>query len=273
MNTATAPGPLRQRAALLPRRLRRTSRPAWWAELLLTAIGYALYSVIRNAVPDHRIAALHRAQQILDAERTLHLSFELPLNHAVNHITWLVVGMDYYYATLHFIVVIGCLLWLYFRRPEAYRAARTALYSATALGLVGFYAYALAPPRFLTGEGFIDTVVVHHTWGSWASGPVADVSNQYAAMPSIHIAWSTWCAVVLYKLARTRLVRCVAVVYPVATCIVILSTANHFEVDALAGLLTIAAGFAFQRLLTGAPALDRSVVVPSRWGRGRATVV
>ncbi|WP_329561419.1 phosphatase PAP2 family protein [Kitasatospora sp. NBC_01266] len=249
--TGTAAG---GRFALLPARLIRQGRPAWWAELLLTAIGYALYTVSRNAVPDHRAAALHRAQELLDLERHLHLSFELSLNHAANHVTWLIVGMNYYYATLHFVMVIGTLLWLHLRRPDHYRAARTALYTATAGALVGFYAFALAPPRFLTGDGFIDTVVVHHTWGSWASGPVADASNQYAAMPSVHIAWSTWCAVVLYRLAKPRAVRVLAALYPVATCVVILSTANHFEADAVAGLLTIAAGFAVQRLLTGRPA-------------------
>ena len=122
-------------------RLRRTARPARWAELLLTGIGYAVHSVIRNAVPDHRTAALHRAQAILRVERELHISFELALNHAANHVTWLIVGMNYYYAVLHFTVTIGLLLWLYLRRPEFYRAARTALYAATALGLVGFYAW------------------------------------------------------------------------------------------------------------------------------------
>jgi hypothetical protein len=249
--------PTRRLPALLPARWRRTGRPAWWAELGLTGIGYAAYSLTRNAVPDHQSAALHRAQALLDAERDLHLSFELALNHAADHVTWLIVGMDYYYATLHFIVTIGTLVWLYWRRPEFYRAARTALYAATVLALVGFYAYALAPPRFLSGDGFIDTVVVHHTWGSWASGPVTNVSNQFAAMPSIHIAWSTWCAVVLYRLAKPRAVRILALLYPFATCTVILATANHFEADALAGALTIATGFALQRLLTGQPALPR----------------
>ncbi|MFD8705449.1 phosphatase PAP2 family protein [Kitasatospora sp. NPDC059648] len=225
----------------------RRPRPAWWAELLLAGAGYALYTVSRNAVPDHRAAALRRAQEILDAERSLHLSFELAVNHAADHVTWLITGMNYYYATLHFIVTIGALLWLYARRPEHFREARTALYAATAAALAGFYLYALAPPRFLAGEGFIDTVVVHHTWGSWASSSVDTVSNQYAAMPSVHIVWSTWCAVVLYRYARSRAVRTAAVCYPVATLVVILSTANHFEADAVAGLLTIAAAFAAAR--------------------------
>jgi hypothetical protein len=71
-------------------------------------------------VPDHRLAALHRARQLLAAERALHVSFEPALNHAANHVTWLIVGMDYYYATLHFVVVIGLLLWLYLRHPQVF---------------------------------------------------------------------------------------------------------------------------------------------------------
>ncbi|MEU9047736.1 MULTISPECIES: phosphatase PAP2 family protein [unclassified Kitasatospora] len=234
-------------AAARPAPAARRPRPAWWAELLLAGAGYALYTVSRNAVPDHRAAALRRAEEILDAERSLHLSFELALNHAADHVTWLITGMNYYYATLHFIVTIGALLWLYVRRPEHFREARTALYAATAAALAGFYLYALAPPRFLSGDGFIDTVVVHHTWGSWASSSVDTVSNQYAAMPSVHIVWSTWCAVVLYRHARNRAVRAAALCYPAATLVVIISTANHFEADALAGLLTIGAGFAAAR--------------------------
>ena len=100
--------------------------------------------------------------------------------------------MDYYYATFHFVVTTGVLIWLYAAARPYYRSARTALYAATLLALVGFTFYALAPPRFLSGQGFIDTVVKHHTWGSWASGDVASLSNQYAAMPSVHIIWSSW---------------------------------------------------------------------------------
>ncbi|WP_084704009.1 phosphatase PAP2 family protein [Phaeacidiphilus oryzae] len=256
----SAPAEARTRPGLPDRllaRLRRprVGRPRWWAELLLIGIGYAAYTLTRNAVPDHRLAALHRARRLLEIERELHISFELALNHAVDRVDWLIVGMDYYYAVLHFVVVIGLLVWLYTYRPGAFRGARTALYAATLLALVGFYAFALAPPRFLSSDGFIDTVVVHHTWGSWASGPVTDVSNQYAAMPSIHIAWSSWCGIVLYRLARRRLVRILGLLYPVATCVVILATANHFEADALAGLLTAMLGFAVQYALTGCRAL------------------
>ncbi|GAA1219588.1 phosphatase PAP2 family protein [Kitasatospora nipponensis] len=248
----------RARRGLLPTGWIRAGRPAWWAELLLIGIGWSLYNAVRNAVPAHRGAALHRAQHLLDLEKQLHVGFELTANHAADRITWLIVGMNYYYATLYMVVLVGVLLWLYFRHPEQYRAARTALCTASATALIGFYAFALAPPRFLTADGFIDTVVAHHTWGSWASSSVDSVSNQYAAMPSIHIAWATWCAVVLYRLAKHRIVRALGLLFPLSTFAVIICTGNHFEADAVAGALTMAGGFAVQRLLTGRPALART---------------
>jgi hypothetical protein len=88
-------------------------------------------------VPAHRAAALHRAHAIWNAERDLHVDIELAVNHAADKVDWLIVPMDYYYATLHFIT-IGVLVWLYFRHPDAYRSARTALYAATLLALVDF---------------------------------------------------------------------------------------------------------------------------------------
>jgi hypothetical protein len=38
-----------------------------------------------------------------------------------------IVGMNYYYATLHFVVTLGALVWLYVRRPHVYRQGRTVL--------------------------------------------------------------------------------------------------------------------------------------------------
>jgi hypothetical protein len=239
---------------LLPARLRPLGRPRLWVELVFTGLGYWAYSLTRNAVPAHRAAALHRSHAISDAERALHLNIELAVNHAADRVTWLIVGMNYYYATLHFVITIGVLVWLYVRHPGRYRSARTALYTATLLALLGFAFCALAPPRFLAGQGFIDTVVTHHTWGSWASGDVASLSNQYAAMPSVHIIWSAWSGLALAFLARRTWMRVLGACYPVATFTVILATANHFVADAVAGAATLSVGFLLQRLLTGRPA-------------------
>jgi hypothetical protein len=238
-----------------PRRWpRRPGRPHLLVELAFSVALYIAYSRTRRFVPRHETAAMHRAREVWHVERWLHLDPELTINHAFNHITWLIVGMNYYYATLHFIVTLGTLIWVYARHPSSYRGARTALYVATLLALIGFTFFALAPPRFLSDQGFIDTVVTHHTWGSWDSGHVSSVSNQYAAMPSVHIVWSGWAGVTIASLARRTWVRVLGLCYPLATFTVILATANHFVTDAVAGALTLAVGFLIQRLLTGLPA-------------------
>ncbi|WP_245607789.1 phosphatase PAP2 family protein [Streptomyces prunicolor] len=252
---------------LLPARLRPLDRSRLWTELVCTALLYWAYTLTRNAVPAHRTAALHRAHAILHAEQQLHVNIELTVNHVADGVGWLIVGMNYYYATLHFSVTLGVLVWLYVRHPGRYRSVRTALYTATLLALIGFAFCATAPPRLLAGQGFIDTVVVHHTWGSWASGDVASLSNQYAAMPSVHIAWSAWSGLTLAFLARRTWVRILGACYPVATFTVILATANHFVTDAAGGAATLALGFLIQRLLTGRPAyppLRRNTLTPSR---------
>lgn len=263
--------PLRPRrqwyiAPLLPERLRPPGRPKLWAELVFAAVGYWVYGLTRNAVPAQQERALQRARWIWRTEQHLHIGVERAVNHTADHVGWLIVGMDYYYATLHFIVTIGVLVWLYSRHTAHYRAARTALYAATLLALAGFALYALAPPRFLTAEGFIDTVVVHHTWGSWASGDVAQLSNQDAAMPSVHIVWSAWCGTALFHLARRTWVKALGVLYPLATFTVIIATANHFITDAVAGAATLVIGFLVQHVLTGRSVYPRS----GAWGSANA---
>ncbi|MFF8603579.1 phosphatase PAP2 family protein [Streptomyces sp. NPDC015232] len=228
------------RARLRPRTPRR---PRIWFEVLLIAVSYWLYSLIRNAVPEQKAQALRNADWIWQAEHSLGLAFEHTVNHAVNSVTWLIVSMNYYYATLHFVVTIGVLVWLYRWHPGRYAAFRTVLFATTGVALVGYYLYPLAPPRLMNGQSFVDTVLVHHTWGSMASGNLKHMSNQYAAMPSMHIGWSLWCGLTIFLLAKAPWARVLGLLYPVATLVVIVATANHFWMDAVGGIACLAFGF------------------------------
>ncbi|MDH6126915.1 phosphatase PAP2 family protein [Kitasatospora sp. GP82] len=259
------------------REQRRTpSRPRLWFELALIGISYWVYSLVRNAVPEKESVAQKHADWIWDFEQALGIAVEHTINHAVNSVTWLIVGMNYYYATLHFIITIGVLVWLYRSHPGRYAAARTVLFVTTGIALVGFYFFPLAPPRLMDGGGFIDTVKVHHTWGSMASGAGAHVSNQFAAMPSMHIGWSMWCGLAIFFLAKPLWIRLLGLLYPLTTLFVIISTANHFWMDALGGEICLAVGFLTARLIyhTWAYRLPRlpdtstpeePVTVPAQW--------
>ena len=224
-------------------RLRSPRRPRIWFEIALIAVSYWTYSLIRNAVPEQRSQALRNADWIWRTEHELGIAVEHSVNHAVNSVSWLIVTMNYYYATLHFIVTIGVLVWLYRRHPGRYAATRLVLFATTGVALLGYYLYPLAPPRLMHGVHFIDTVRVHDTWGSMASGNLAEMSNQYAAMPSMHIGWSMWCGVTIVMLSRPLWGKVLGVLYPVSTLVVIVCTANHFWLDAVGGLLCLAFGF------------------------------
>ncbi|MGK5630734.1 phosphatase PAP2 family protein [Streptomyces sp. URMC 123] len=224
-------------------RLRSPRRPRLWFEILLIAVSYWTYSLIRNAVPEQKAAALRNADWIWQAEKILGIAVEQTVNHAVNSVTWLIVGMNYYYATLHFIVTIGVLVWLYRWHPGRYAATRLVLFATTGVALLGYYLYPLAPPRLMSGGGFVDTVLVHNTWGSMASGNLANMSNQYAAMPSMHIGWSLWCGITIAMLARPMWAKVLGLLYPTTTLIVIVATANHFWLDAVGGTLCLGFGF------------------------------
>jgi len=250
--TQPAPGPKRRRfTGLFPDRLLQHRAPQWWQELLLIAIGYFLYGRVRNLVPDQTSIAMRHGRGIQHLQAALHLNFELSVNKFVATHEWLAQIMDYYYATLHFVVTIGVLLWLYLARPRIYRGVRTILFATSLLALVGFWLYPLAPPRLLPQYGYIDTVLKFHTWGSLADPGIAQHSNQYAAMPSLHIGWALWCGVTIFICAKPMWVRLLGALYPLWTLAVIIGTANHFFIDAVAGLGVFLLGIGVQYLISG----------------------
>ena len=248
--------PSRRTFALLPERIRAIRPPKWWQEIAFIGIVYYLYSLVRNSVPSHETGALHRAHSLLSLESSLHIDIEHSANVFVAGHPWLAYFCDYYYATLHFVVTIAVLVWLYRRHPLRYRSIRSVLMIMNVAALVGFWFISLAPPRML--PGFTDTLIKFHTWGSIASGSLAKESNQYAAMPSLHVGWALWCAIAIVTLAERRWVRILGAAYPLLTVWVIVGTANHFVLDAVGGMVVLCVAMVIERLLSGRHAYSRA---------------
>jgi hypothetical protein len=223
----------------------------WWHELLIIALGYFVYTAIRNGVPTREALAQTRAHQVINFEKSLHIFGELHVNHFLfNHVR-LAEICNYDYATLHFIVTIGVGVWLFARHQAQARALRTAWYLTNLMALIGYEFFPLAPPRLVKGYSFHDTVLAFHTWGHYGDVSTTSASNQFAAMPSMHIGWSLWCAVVIVKLAKRNWVKVLGALYPVTTLFVIVGTANHYFSDAIGGVVALAAGFCIARLFNG----------------------
>jgi PAP2 superfamily len=251
LDRPSATPPDRSFSGLLPTRMLRWRRPLWWQEIAIIAFGYWIYTLGRNAIPDQTSIAFRHGRSIQHLQDILRLNWELSINHFVARTEWLAQVMDYYYATLHFIVTIGVMVWLFARRSHVYRGARTVLVATTMFGLLGFYLYPTAPPRLLPEYSYVDTLLKFHTWGSLADPDIAQHSNQYAAMPSLHIAWAMWSGIAIFVCARRWWVRALGLAYPFGTLFVIVGTANHFILDAVGGAAIMALGFAVQWLLSG----------------------
>jgi len=234
---------------LLPNRVLHYRPPRWWQEVLLVIIGNIVYGKVRNAVPEQESIAERHGRSVQHLQDFLHLNFEKTVNLFVARHEPLAQLMNYYYATLHFIVTIGVLVWLFRVHPRIYRGARTVLFCMSLVALV--YLYPLAPPRLLPQYGYVDTILTFHTWGSWADPSIAEHSNQFAAMPSLHIGWAIWCGVAIYCCARSDWARALGVLYPFATLAVIVGTANHFIIDAVGGLAVFLVGTCMQYLMSG----------------------
>jgi hypothetical protein len=253
---------------LLPRRALRWRRPVWWQELAFVLVGYWVYSLSRNAVPKQISIAERHGRAVQHLTEDLHLNWELSVNKWFAAHEWAATIIDYYYATLHFLVTPAVLIWLFVRRPQVYRGARTVLLVTSVLALIGFYLYPTAPPRLLPQYGYIDTVIKFHTWGSLANHNVASQSNQYAAMPSLHIGWAAWCGAALVMCAQRPWLRILGALYPLATLTVIVGTANHFILDAVGGGVILVAGFAIQYAMSGHGAFVSPADAPPMTGAG-----
>ncbi|GGZ79449.1 phosphatase PAP2 family protein [Streptomyces echinoruber] len=224
------------------------ARLRWWTELPLILLVYGCYSVGRLLVRGDVSSAVGHGLDVLRLEQTLHIDAEHPLNRLFTREPWLGVPADFWYASLHYLVTPLVLVWVFRRHSAHYRAARTWLMTATFLGLIGFTLMPTCPPRLLSPtHGFVDTMAYYSSYGWWggqASAPrgLGSMTNQYAAMPSLHVGWALWCGVMLWRHGRTRVARTVAVAYPLLTGLVVMGTANHYLLDAVAGVVVMGVG-------------------------------
>nr|WP_307625371.1 bifunctional glycosyltransferase 87/phosphatase PAP2 family protein [Streptomyces turgidiscabies] len=244
------------RVPLLPFLRRVLTRPNLLLELMLIRVTYAAYQKVRLAATGGtttggRPTAEAHGRQIHGVEKFLHIDVEYWVNHTVVKIGWMRDFFDFYYTSFHFLVPLTVLAVLYWRRPVDYRWARASLGFATLLALVGFWLYPLAPPRLMPGLGVIDTVHGVQDFSKPDYGTLTALTNQYAAMPSLHFGWSLWCGLVIAVVARKWWVRGLGLLHPLFTVSAIVATGNHWVLDAAGGGVVVLAGFGLSYVLMG----------------------
>ena len=212
--------------------------PNGWGDLgkqvaLVVAVDTA-YSLVRGMADGQRAVAFAHGQQIIDAERATGTLVEPGLQSFFLQFHWLIEFANQVYMNSQFAVVVGFFLWVYFFHNEAYYFVRNMFVVAMGLALVGYAAYATAPPRLFPEYGFVDTLnefsAVNHD-----SGMTKAFINPYAAVPSMHCAFALMVGMTGARLARWRPVKAFWACWPLLVAWVVIVTGNHYWVDAVLG--------------------------------------
>ncbi|WP_433466025.1 phosphatase PAP2 family protein [Spirillospora sp. CA-128828] len=203
-------------------------------ELAIVFVLLEVYGYVRKLADTRYGAALAHGRDVLGVEDRLGLDVELGVNRWLTRHHDLSQASVWIYQHMHTKLTMGFLLLCYLTGPDVYRPARNALVLTNLVGLVVFFALPVMPPRLLPGEGFVDSVA-GAGFGTTHSPPLP--ANQYAAMPSLHVAWAVWVALVIMALLGRYRVRWVAVLHPVTTAVAVVVTANHYVLDVVAGVV------------------------------------
>jgi membrane-associated phospholipid phosphatase len=228
------PGPRSSRSSRLPEQ--RPVRARVWSGVVEVAVlgtVFLLYELGRHVVRAREALAFDDAELLLALQKNLLLPREQTVQGWFLDDPALLTAANTYYVGVHFPATIAFLVYLWVRRPAVYTWARTALVSTTMVALLLHVTFPLAPPRMM--PGFVDTMAVY---GPTAYGEGTEsVTNQFAAMPSLHAAWAIVVGMVLFCAVR-RPWRWLFLLHPVVTVLVVVVTANHYWLDvAAAGLL------------------------------------
>jgi hypothetical protein len=217
-------------------------RPALAGQVLLGLALFGVYLLI-DAIggAGRRTEALRHGRWLFDLEQRLHIDVERSLNGWLAPHHTLSTLANYEYATTYILSAIILLAWVWLRRPEQWRFARDSFVVLNLIAFATFLLYPTAPPRMLSGLGFVDTVSRGHTVGSWGSGLV-DTANQLAAMPSLHIGWALWVSVVLARFTVGWRWQVLSAMHVLLTLFVVMATANHYLLDAVAVVVPILVG-------------------------------
>ncbi len=229
--------------------------------------------IAADGVPE---AAFNNAERVIRFERLIGLYHEETIQEVFLSQRWFIQFWNVYYGTAHFGVTLGVFVLLFIKRADVFPQWRNTLAAMTALAIVGFAFFPLMPPRLLdapcpepdttqfggacveselrpgpelmfdeelgNGFGFVDTLSEYGGPWKFDSETVASVSNQYAAMPSMHIGWATWCALAVWPLLKRRWTKVAVLLYPLATLFGIIVTGNHYWIDGVGGLIAFAVG-------------------------------
>ena len=224
-------------------------RPAWHPRFfgLVLQIGMTLmlerlyeFSRAHVAVAQMTAVAYSNGYKLLDFEIGHGFFVEQRLQQYFLPDNLLMHAVDGFYAFAHLFVTLGFLIWLYVRRNDAFAFVRNVMYIATGIALVVYMTFPTAPPRLFPNFGFVDPSQALGLTQRGGAQLTQYTYNPYAAMPSLHLVYALIVGVSLVVLGRHLWLRILGGIYPVIMLAVVLISANHWILDAVGAVVTVA---------------------------------
>lgn len=214
-------------------------------------VSFAFVSSLAGHRPDQAFAS---GRRIVDVEGALFGGLpELTFQRVAASSSLLTHATVWTYRNSEFAVISLALLWVYFRRTDAFARFRNTIVVTNLVGLAVYFGLPTAPPRMFPEDGFVDSVARLGGLGG-NEGRLSVAENPYAAMPSLHAADALIVGVGLALLVRRPLLKLLCVTWPVWVWFSVMATANHFLLDVVAGAalaLVCAAALNASRLRRG----------------------
>ena len=245
----------------------RRSGIAWFdlIEIALVALGFLFYFLVRGAVADRTADALSNARWIVDLQASLGVWVEPRLQTWVLERELLVRAMNFVYFWLDFPLIVGVGLLLFWKRRNCYTLLRDSLLISGGIALIVYWAYPVAPPRFLTEWGFVDTLEQFSNL-SYQAQSLQPFVNPFAAVPSLHVGWAALLAVAVFGATKNLTARLASITTFVLQSVAVVATANHYLFDGVVGLIVCGVAFALALGMQrhGYPAIRNGIVLLER---------
>ena len=224
-------------------------------ELAIVMFLYTIWQYVRSKAITRTAGAMENALRLWDLQQALHLPSEVALQRQFIDNRPFMWVMNVYYGGFHVPAAGALLIWLFFRHRDRYAGIR-ATFALTIAGCIAIQALVpMAPPRFLPQLGFVDAGLKYDmsVYGRGGSG----VSNELAAMPSLHVGWAVLVGIAVVAISTSKW-RWLALLHTFLTIASITITANHWWLDGVVAAMVLAVAYVVQRAVRTGWAWARS---------------
>ncbi len=210
-------------------------------ELALLLALFFTYFWLRGVTEGGVTEALAHGRQLEDFECAIGIFWEPELQAAILDTDWLVDLANLIYIWAHWPVLGAVAIWLYRGHIDRYPAYRNAIVISGAIGVVIFALYPAAPPRLATPE-IIGTI--GQQAGYYENFQPGFLSNEFAAVPSLHVGWSVLMGIALVRESNRRWVQAIGILMPLVMTWAVVVTGNHYFIDGVIGTALSVGGLA-----------------------------